>query len=1041
MLKSYETIYTNIAEVIKKYPTNIAIISQNRAYKYYELNEAIFNVKSTLTRLGIEKGCKVIIHGSSSFGFFTAFLASGFVGATVVPLDAGLPIDRQTQILSTVGPDLFFSTEQTEISASLSNCARISISPNDANMKILSDKVQKKDINPKTQQNAAYIFFSSGSTGKPKGILGCHEGLSHFIDWQKEQFKVTPDDRVSQLSGLSFDVMLRDPFLPLSSGAALVIPDRSDIRTGQSALRWLRQHAISRIHIVPTIAQKWVSSIHDSPMVDSLKTVFFAGEPLLQRLVEAWITKVCSKGDVVNLYGPTETSLAKFYHIISPDNIANGIQPVGKPLPKCNYWFHNNGEKHPTSGEIIIQTPFVPIGYLNDPDQTSKKFKYASTPEGELMTYATGDLGYIDQDSGLLFLNGRLDNQVKINGVRIEIEELESLLYEHPAIENVAIISHKQTNENNTLIAFWTRKKNLQIDNKSIQQEFRALLSKKLSLSIIPSRFIEIWSLPLLPNGKLDRKSLVPLVNEFAIEEIEEAYPSNLLQARLLPIWQRVLKHENAVYSNFFTAGGSSLEAEELLLLIEETFGVHIRLDEFFHEPTFSYLSSLIEKLKSTTPSVSKSDTDATKLLKFNDAVLFPLTPAQEAFYRFHVKGHNSNWNNIVRSYLVSTCKNPKIAFDIKQALDRIVDKHAALRTVFVAEQKSINQKIITFLDFKYILSQQSGSYEEYQERIDNLHSVKLDPFLSPMWLAEIFTLPDGSSYLLFCAHHLISDGVSQDILGEELLGLLENSDSINTSGYDYKNIITDLTSTRYTTSWEKSLTYWKDFFRREGNNSENYHNFSHQTDCIGSAYSVCLDQNSSLIIKKIARQCGVSPFVIMLTSYFETLHRYYAKKLILVSILATGRVNKELEKTIGNFATVVHVKSHQEKKLRLYERFHQSSQQVALALRHQYCQFAEVLDALNVDISGSRIPLSSIFLNYLGEPSTPPTLKSIGQRNLPFDVKFDLMTYIWISDNCFFLDFHYRKSLFDQEIFPLASIFLSVLQEVKDEYLSLSIA
>ena len=127
MLKSYETIYTNIAEVIKKYPTNIAIISQNRAYKYYELNEAIFNVKSTLTRLGIEKGCKVIIHGSPSFGFFTAFLASGFVGATVVPLDAGLPIDRQTQILSTVGPDLFFSKEQTEISASLPNFAQISI--------------------------------------------------------------------------------------------------------------------------------------------------------------------------------------------------------------------------------------------------------------------------------------------------------------------------------------------------------------------------------------------------------------------------------------------------------------------------------------------------------------------------------------------------------------------------------------------------------------------------------------------------------------------------------------------------------------------------------------------------------------------------------------------------------------------------------------------------------------------------------------------------------------------------------------------------
>ena len=178
----------------------------------------------------------------------------------------------------------------------------------------------------------AYIFFTSGTTGVPKGILGRQRGLSHFLDWQRERFGVGPDDCSAQLTGFSFDVVLRDVFLPLTSGAALCLPDDPDDLSGDRVLPWLEREHISLLHTVPALAQSWLVRRPDGVTLRSLRQVFFAGEPLSGALIAQWRSAFPASGQIANFYGPTETTLAKCCFEV-PDGNVEGVQPIGWPLP------------------------------------------------------------------------------------------------------------------------------------------------------------------------------------------------------------------------------------------------------------------------------------------------------------------------------------------------------------------------------------------------------------------------------------------------------------------------------------------------------------------------------------------------------------------------------------------------------------------------------------------------------------------------------------------------------------------------------------
>jgi amino acid adenylation domain-containing protein len=317
----------------------------------------------------------------------------------------------------------------------------------------LSDRVTLPDISP---DDAAYIFFTSGTTGMPKGILGRHKGLSHFLNWQKTTFAIGPSDKCAQLTNLSFDVVLRDIFLPLVSGATLCLPDALADPASDQTLGWLDHQGVTSFHIVPALAQAWIGSVLDGVMLRKMRWIFFAGEPLIEAFVRRWREALPEAGEIVNLYGPTETTLAKCFHVV-PDDLAPGIQPVGRPLPQSQALVMNESRQLcgvGEAGEIVIRTPFCTLGYINAPEEQSKRFvlnPFRSDPHD--LIYHTGDKGRYAADGNLEIL-GRIDDQVKIRGVRIEPGEITGVLGRHPRVKACFVTARQDSVGSNILVAY-----------------------------------------------------------------------------------------------------------------------------------------------------------------------------------------------------------------------------------------------------------------------------------------------------------------------------------------------------------------------------------------------------------------------------------------------------------------------------------------------------------------------------------------------------------------------------------------------------------
>ena len=306
---------------------------------------------------------------------------------------------------------------------------------------------------PPGADDPAYIFFTSGTTGTPKGVLGVHRGLGHFLDWQSQTFAVGSGDRCAQLTNISFDVVLRDILMPLWSGATLCLPPAELLPEGVPA--WLAAENITLVHSVPSLAQTWLAQLAPELSLPSLRWVFSAGEPLTDALVLRW-RGVAPNCQVINLYGPTETTMIKCWYRV-PDDVLPGVQPVGQSLPHSQALVLSSTNQLcgiNEIGEIVLRTPFRTRGYINAQDAQRHHFiANPFTNDSRDVLYRTGDLGRYRPDGSLTVL-ARLDQQVKIRGVRIEPEEVTAVLGARPGVSACAVIARPGRQGETVLVAY-----------------------------------------------------------------------------------------------------------------------------------------------------------------------------------------------------------------------------------------------------------------------------------------------------------------------------------------------------------------------------------------------------------------------------------------------------------------------------------------------------------------------------------------------------------------------------------------------------------
>ncbi len=958
----YEPITTLFTSWVKRTPEQPALGKDNRTWTYSELAQGAEELARVLIADGIERGDVVAVSGSRSFGLIASMLGVLLSGGVLLTLDRNLPWQRQQLMLQEAqAKRLFYIGDRPLEAQNIGEFLEvIGVNPDTAQVVDSAKGTNLEIINlPElSPEDAAYIFFTSGTSGVPKGVLGCHKGLSHFLNWQRQTFAVEPQDRCGQLTGLSFDVVLRDIFLPLTSGATLCLPAEGDNLEATRILPWLEREQISLFHTVPSLAQSWLANVPQGVSLRALRQVFFAGEPLTQTLIRRWRKAFPEAGEIVNLYGPTETTLAKCFYLV-PAAPLPGVQPVGSPLPETqalilaeNHQLCGIGEP----GEIVIRTPFRSLGYINGSEENQRRFiKNPFRDDPQDLLYRTGDHGRYRPDGSLEIL-GRLDDQVKIRGIRIEPGEINTVLCQHSTIRESVVIAREDSPGDKRLVAYVVPNPG-EIPTTS---ELRQFLKEKLPDYMVPSAFVSLDALPLTSNGKLDRRALPAA--DWTGRDREETFvaPRTPVEEVLAGIWSQVLGLERVgIHDNFFELGGHSLLATQIISRIRDTFQVELSLRCLFEAPTVVSLGENIEVARQ-----GEQGLQALPLRPVSRDGELLSSFAQQGMWLIDQLDADNCAYSLPRTYRLKGQLNVAA---LEQSLGEIVRRHEVLRTTFVAVEGQPIQVIapqlnltLPVVDLRDIPETQR---EDEAQRLATEETQRpFDLTRGPLLRVKLLHLAPEEYLFLLNLHHIVFDGWSRGVFMRELKALYE---AFSTG----KTLLLPELPIQYAdfAHWQRQwlqgqvletqLDYWKQQLAGAPSLLElpTDHPRPPVQTFQGSTEHFQLNPDLTQRLMTLSQRSGATLFMTLLAAFATLLYRYSGQEDVVVGSPIAHRNRSETESAIGLFLNTLALRTNLQGNPTFQELLGRVQQVAMDAYAHQDVPFEQLIEALQPERSLSH--------------------------------------------------------------------------------------
>ncbi|MDO3641016.1 amino acid adenylation domain-containing protein [Mucilaginibacter sp. L3T2-6] len=572
-------------ECAKKYAGKIAIKFQGLHITYAELYESSNQLAKILIGNGIKPGDIVGLALDRSPEMIISILAILKSGAAYVPLDPEYPKDRIEFMLEDSSAKILltseryhnhFNTQAEELLIEDALTKFSSFSPEEPTVKIGGD-------------NLAYVLYTSGSTGKPKGVQIRHYNLVNFLLSMQKEPGMTAEDKILTVTTISFDIFGLELYLPLITGAEITLTDSDTAKDGRLLYDIVRNEGITFMQATPYTWRMMLEAGWESKL--PLK-ILCGGEALPKDLAGKLIPRV---KELWNMYGPTETTIWSTIKLISSDeNIT-----IGKPIANTQVYIvdeHINILPDGEVGEIIIGGDGVAAGYLNRAELTNERFidNHYSGTAGDKM-YRTGDLGKYKEDGEIVCL-GRMDHQVKVRGYRIELEEIEHALVKDETIRQAVVIAREDTPGDPRLVAY------VVLAEAATAEQFKEKIPgwQEAMLAVlpeymVPDDFVQMESIPITPNGKIDRKALPKPDYNVITRRGEYVAPRTELEGQIAEIWQELMGLEKiSIYDNFFELGGRSLVAVQIMARIEKLTGKRLPLATLFEHSTIEKLSLVL---------------------------------------------------------------------------------------------------------------------------------------------------------------------------------------------------------------------------------------------------------------------------------------------------------------------------------------------------------------------------------------------------------------------------------------------------------------
>lgn len=753
---------------VKINPAGVAVMFEENALSYRDLNDVSDVLANHLINAGVQKGACVGLFLGKSIETITAILGVLKAGCVYVPIDVNYPDNRIRHILNdaTVAHVLTEKSYYEKRATVLGKGTAFIVS------ELIKQRVKSSEkLERPTKDDLAYVIYTSGTTGTPKGVMIEHNALSNYIQKQSEFLQIDHQERVLQFSNYSFDASVEQIFLALSNGATLVIPSQNVLMDNELMAAFIEDLEITHVHATPSFLQ-----LIPVRKYRSLKRIISAGERCSHQLAEAWSANV----EFINKYGPTESTISTHeYRYTKTGTPSTGSVPIGKPLPGITQYIvteHGDHVDVGDIGELLIGGDQLSRGYLNLPELTSRHFTYA---HGERL-YRTGDLVRVLSGDMLEYI-GRIDEQLKIRGYRIEPGEIEYHLSRLMGIKNAVVAIKDDMSGVQLLVAYVVAEKPSHTQTgsydltKEATAEWRNQLAKSLPQYMIPNAWVTLEKIPLTVNNKVDRNAL-PNPKRYQQDSVHgdiNLYSRN--QRLAADTWAQVLGLPHiGLDEDFFELGGHSLSAMQALTKIRRHTGKHIPISALLINSKLRDFSRLVD--------AEATHSSAGRLLETNHETpglptadkaghrIPMIDPQREIWLSCQLGGKQANLAYNQSITLELTGKLNVTA--LQKAISDLFARHVAMR-VYVGDEESlvISETSTAMLTVEYFPD--DATLQEKQSEFNRFIHAEMrrefDLTVAPLFRAFLHQFDDTFSCVTLIAHHIVCDATAMRVVVRDL--------------------------------------------------------------------------------------------------------------------------------------------------------------------------------------------------------------------------------------------------------------------------------
>ncbi|WP_437974247.1 amino acid adenylation domain-containing protein [Sorangium sp. So ce295] len=1001
----------------RRSPSAVAVVFERQRLTYAELDRRSNQIAHLLRESGAGPEVPIGVCLERSLEMIVALLGVLKSGGAYVPLDPSYPADRLAFLLEDAGVPVIL-TEERFASRLRSGSARVVCLDAD---RAMIDRQPDNKVAPSPNEgpeNLAYIIYTSGSTGKPKGVMVSHANVLRLFDTTAGWFRFGDQDVWTTFHSFAFDISVFEIWGALLHGSRLVVVPRPVIHAPQLFYRLLGEEGVTVLTQTPSAFRLLV---HAEETIEpearerlALRLVICGGEALDVTALKPWWER---HGDrvpaILNLYGPTETTMFVTYRPVGLSDLERPWSSrIGRAVPDTQVLLlDRNRALVPVGvpGEIHVGGAGLARGYLRRPELTQERFiehPFSDDPGARL--YRTGDLASYLPSGDLEYL-GRVDDQAKIRGHRVEVGEIASVLAQHPEVREAIVVPREDAPGEKTLVAYAVPHRTSQgdpaSDERVLAPALLAFLESRLPSFMVPSAIVLLASFPTTPNGKLDRKALP--APSGARPELRGALlgPRSELEEELAHLWKELLRVDHAgVHDSFFALGGDSLHALRLFSRLRGAFGIDVTFQQLFAHPTIAALAALISGEERA---AARGDQAIPRGAR---AGSIPLSFAQERMWFLHRLAPES------RAY---NCFCPfRLAGDIHvPALDRslreLVRRHEILRTVYTELDGQPVQIVAEDAAFRLeVADLQHLSGEEREAQAEQHLSSEaqriFDLKRGPVFRAGLLRLGPRDHVLWLHIHHIAVDGWSLEVAYREIAALYDAfcrgaPAALPDAPLQYADFaswqreqMTEEVLSELLAGWKQRLLDVPPLLELPSD---------HVRPAVqtfrGATLPFQLDPEVGRAVRDLGARNNVTVNMVLLAVFAVLLHRTTQRDDLLVGLPSAGRDRADLEAAIGFFVNVVPIRIDVSGGPSFEELLRRVRDVCLDAYAHDGLPFERLVQELQPERDPSYSPLVQIVFAPQPPAERELHLGGIEARAIDTDTRktiFDVSLYAWES-------------------------------------------